>query len=223
MSAQAPAPAKGDSLQREWWLRVLMVLQSPGSVFRAMREDSNDAAEARQEPVLALVFLAGIAAVLAFSTTSGEFLDDPRIDGLLVLVLAILGGGIYGFAGYWLGGLALYWGVRGAKGEGSYRQARHILAYALTPLALSLIVVWPIRLAVFGADNFRTGGADDGAGAWAFSGVNFAFAAWALTVLVIGIREVHGWTLVRSLGALLLTVMALLMLALAALALGGSF
>jgi hypothetical protein len=198
-----------------------MVLQSPRSVFQAMRDDSLPAAEARQEPALALVFLAGIAAVLSFSTTTGEFLDDPRIDGVLVLVLTILGGGIYGFAGYWLGGLALYWGVRGAKGEGSYRQARHILAYAFTPLALSL-VVWPIRLALYGSDNFRAGGADEGAGGWIFTAVGFAFAAWSLGLVLLGVKEVHGWTVVRSLGALLMTAMALLMLALAALALGGS-
>ena len=50
---------------------------------------------------------------------------------LLFIVGDILGGGIYGFAGYWLGGVALMMGVRGAKGESSYRQARHLLAYAL--------------------------------------------------------------------------------------------
>ena len=218
MSSQAQASR--ESLQKEWWLRVLMVLQSPGSVFRAMRDDSDGPAGARQEPVLLLVFLGGIAAVLSFSATSGQFLDDPAVDGLLVAVLAFLGGGIYGFAGYWLGGLALYMGVRGAKGQGSYRQARHILAYALTPLALSLLVVWPIRLAVFGGDTFRTGGDDQGTGEWAFGAVSYAFAAWSVVLLAIGIREVHGWTTIRAIGAVLLTVMALLGLAILALVIG---
>jgi hypothetical protein len=99
-----------------------------------MRDDSDEVANARR-PVLALVFLAGIAAVLSFSATSREFLDDPAVDGALVPVLAFLGGGMYGFAGYWIGVAALYLGIRGAKGEGSYRSARHILAYSLAPLA----------------------------------------------------------------------------------------
>jgi hypothetical protein len=197
-----------------------MVLQSPRSVFRAMRDNSNDAAAARQEPALLLVFLAGIAAVLSFSATSGELLDDPDVDGLLVAVLAFLGGGIYGFAGYWLGGLALYLGIRGAKGEGAYRQARHVLAYALAPLALSLVVVWPIRLAVYGSDNFRGGGADEGGGEWAFTAVSYAFAFWSLALLVIGVRELHAWTPIRAVGAILLTVMALLGLAILALVIG---
>jgi hypothetical protein len=129
-------------------------------------------------------------------------------------VLAFLGGAVYGLAGYWLGGLALHLGVRGAKGEGSYRQARHVLAYALVPLALSLIVVWPIQAAVFGSDNFRLGGDDEGAGYWAFTGASLMFLAWSLVLLVIGVRELHSWTTVRSLGALLLTAMALLAIAL---------
>jgi hypothetical protein len=209
-----------ESLQKEWWLRVVMVLQSPVAVFRALRDDSPEASAARQEPVLLLVLLAGIAAVLSFSATTGEFLNDPSVDWLLVAVLAFLGGGIYGFAGYWLGGVALMMGVRGAKGESSYRQARHLLAYALAPLALSLVVVWPIRLAVFGEDTFRTGGADEGTGELVFSIVSYAFAAWSIALLTIGVREVHGWTTIRAIGAVLLTVMALLGLAILALVIG---
>ena len=68
MSSQAQAPP--ESLQKEWWLRVVMVLQSPGAVFRALRDDSDEAAGARQEPALLLVLLAGIAVVLSFSATA---------------------------------------------------------------------------------------------------------------------------------------------------------
>jgi hypothetical protein len=197
-----------------------MVLQSPRSVFQAMRDDSNAAAAARQEPVLLLALLAGIAAVLSFSSTAREFVDQPGVDGLLVAVLAFLGGGIYGFAGYWLGGGALYLGIRGAKGAGSYRQARHILAYALAPMALSLLVVWPVRLAVYGIDNFRTGGDDDGTGQWIFTGIALGFGLWSLVLVLVGVREVHGWTTARSFGALLVTALALLGLGLLAVVIG---
>jgi hypothetical protein len=197
-----------------------MVLTSPRSVFAAMRDDSNDAAAARQEPVLLLTILGGVAAVLSFSATTGEFLDDPAIDGVLVAVLAFLGGAMYGFAGYWLGGGALYLGIRGAKGESSYRQARHVFAYALVPLVLSLVVVWPVRLAVYGSDNFRTGGADEGAGQWIFTALAYAFAAWSVAVLTLGVRALHGWTLLRAVGAVMLTVMALLGLAIVAVVVG---
>jgi hypothetical protein len=197
-----------------------MVLTSPRVVFAAMRDDSDRVANAQQEPALLLIFLSGMAAVLTFSVSANEFLDDPAVDGALVAVLAFLGGGIYGFAGYWLGGGALYWGQRGAKGEGSYRQARHLLAYAITPLALSLFVVWPVRLAMYGSDNFRTGGADDGTPRWIFTAITLAFLAWSLGLVLVGVRTLNGWTVLRSLGALLLTMTALLMVALAALVIG---
>src|SRR5438874_491126 len=81
------------SLEKEWWLRALLVFQSPQPVFAALRDDADDAASARQEPMVAVVFLAGIAAVLA-SSVAGRLMDDPIYDGLLVAVWAIVAGGI---------------------------------------------------------------------------------------------------------------------------------
>jgi hypothetical protein len=199
-----------------------MVLQAPRPVFEAMRDRSRKASEAREEPVLAIIILAGVAAVLAFSSTSREFLDDPAVSGALIPILAFLGGGIYAFAGYWIGGVALMMGVRGAKGDVTYKEARHLLAYSLVPLAASLFVVWPIRLAVYGSDNFRTGGYDDaGSGYWIFTGLSLAFVAWSLIVLVIGVQARFGWTVVRSIGALSLTLLALLGIAVIGVAIGG--
>lgn len=189
-----------DSLEREWWLRALLVLQAPRAVFAALRDDSIEAAQARQEPITALIFLAAIAAVLS-SPPFGRLLDDPEIDGLLVPVLAVAAGGIYGFFGYWIGGGLVYLGARGAGGDGTYRRARHILGFAAAPLALSLLAVWPLRLALYGGDVFRTGGADAGAAADVFAGLELAFIVWALALLPIGVRVVHRWSWFRSLAA----------------------
>jgi hypothetical protein len=198
------------SLQKEWFRNAVLVLRDPTAVFRAMQDDSDEAVGARQEPIIALVFLAGIAAVLSFSSTSRELLDDPAIDGALIPVMAFLGGGIYGFAGYWVGGLALYFGIRGAKGDDTYRNARHVLGFSLAPLAVSLLVVWPLRLAVFGGDNFRSGGSDEGAGFWAFTVVSLCFALWSLALVVIGVRELYGWSTARAFGAMFVAGLALL-------------
>lgn len=209
MSANAEA-ARGSSLQREWWLNTLRVLRHPREVFRAIRDEETEEGEvARQEPIFALIMLAGTAAVLNFSTTARELMDDPGIDGALVPVLAFLAGLLYGVLGYWLGGLALLLGIRGAKGETSWRESRQILGYSLAPLAASL-AVWPVRLALFGADSFHTGGSDEGAGYWAFTAIALAFLAWSLAVLVVGTREVYGWTTVRAIGSLSLAVLAML-------------
>ena len=207
-------PAAERRLEREWWLRAFAVLASPRSVFAALRDDSEAAASAREEPILALTLLAGIAGVLA-TPTVGNLLDDPLRDGLAVAVIMFLAGGLYGLATYWLGGGALAIGIRSAGGVGSYRQARHLLAYAAAPVALSLFLVWPLRLAAYGGDVFRNGGGDErGAARWLFDGAELGFFAWAAALLVVGVKTVHDWPVVRTLGALALAALALLCVAL---------
>jgi hypothetical protein len=199
------------SPDRQWWLRVPAVLISPTPVFTALREDSPEDVEARQEPVLALVILAGIAAALATPTARTLF-DEPAYDGALVAIWAFLGGGLTGFVGYFVIGGALYLAARSLGGLGTYRRARHLLGFAVAPLALSLVVLWPLELAVFGGDRFGRGGSDDGTAGDVFSVLELGFGLWAVALLLVGVRAVHGWSWWRSLG-----VLALLALFLAAL------
>ena len=198
------------ALEKDWWLRAVAVLQSPRAVFAALRDDSEEAASARQEPLLAIVWLAGIAAILS-TTAAARILDDYQIDDLVLAIWAFLAGGIYGIGGYWLGGGAVYLGARGAGSEGSYRQARHLLGLAAAPLALSLLAVWPVRLAIYGADLFRTGGGDHGLGDDVFRGLVAAFGAWAVVLLLLGVRTVHGWSWGRSLAAVSLAAVVLVL------------
>jgi hypothetical protein len=77
-------------------------------------------------------------------------------------------------------------------GGATYRQARHLLAFAAAPIALSLFVVWPVRLAVYGEAVFRTGGSDHDAGNTAFIVLELVFVAWSLALLVLGVRLLVG-------------------------------
>lgn len=187
-----------ESVERAWLLRALLVLQSPRAVFAALRDDSDEAARARQEPVTALVGLAGIAGVL-WTAVAGRLLDDPAVDELLVGVWAFVGGGIYGVFSYFAGGALLFLGLRSAGSAGTFRRARHLLAFALAPVALSLFVVWPLRLAAHGGDVFRTGGDDRGAGDALFLALQLGFVAWSAALLVVGTRTVHAWPWRRAL------------------------
>jgi hypothetical protein len=205
----------GGGRERAWWLRTLAVFRQPSSTFAALRDDSRAEAEAREEPVLALALLAGIAGVLA-TPTVGDLLDNRDRDALVVAVLVFLAGALYGIATYWLGGGALHLGVRAAGGAGTYRQARHLLAFAAAPVALSLVLLWPLRLAAYGGDVFRQGGPDEaGASRWVFEGLEGAFFLWAAALLVMGVRTVHGWPVVRALGAVALAGLAVVVLGLA--------
>jgi hypothetical protein len=211
----AQASATRADLERAWWLRALAVFQSPAAVFAALRDDSEEHAHARQEPALAFALLSGVAGILA-TPTVGELLDRADFDGVLVAVFVFLAGALYGLATYWIGGGALHLGVRAAGGASSYRQARHTLAFAAAPLVLLVLLLWPLRLAVYGGDVFREGGADEaGVGRWVFAVAEVGFFAWAAALLVLGVSALHGWPLVRSLGAVVLSVLALLLVGLA--------
>lgn len=185
--------------ERAWWLRVPLVLQAPGPVFAALRGDTDEAAGARQEPVTALVFLAGIAAILT-SGVGAELLDDPEFERLLIPFWIIFAGSAQGFGTYWLGGGFLHLALRALDATGSYRRTRHLLAFAAAPLALSLLVLWPVRLAIYGSDLFREGGGDEGVADSIFELGEAAFAAWSLGLLVLGVRVVHGWSWGRAIG-----------------------
>jgi hypothetical protein len=192
--------------EKAWFLRALLVLQSPRPVFAALRDDSDEAAEARQDAVGAIVWIAGIAAVLA-TTVASRLLDDVEMDGSLVAVWAFLAGGLYGFGLYFVVGKVLHVALRKLGSRGSFRRACHLLAFAAAPIALALFIYWPVRIAIYGGDLFRTGGTDGrGTGsvlAWVFYG----FGVWALALLVIGVRVVHGWSWARSLSGVGITAL----------------
>ena len=185
---------------RQWWLRVPAVFLSPTSVFVAMRNESREDVDARSEPVLALTALAGIATALS-SSTARTLYDDPEYDALNVTLWAVIAGGFIAFAGYFIVGGALYLATRGLGSIGTFRRARHVLGFAVAPIALSLLLVWPLELVVYGGDVFRRGGSDQGTGVRFFDLLELGFAAWAAVLLLVGVRAVHGWTWWRSLVA----------------------
>lgn len=195
------------SPERRWWRHLVRALWRPGEVFADLRrsldddDDADDEASARQEPVLLVVLLAGIAGVLA-TPTAGRLLDSSEFDGLLIAVWAFIGGLFYGFVVYMLGGVTLWLGARGLGGEGEWRLARHVLAYSATPIALSLLVLVPVRLAAFGGDTFRSGGSDSGAGEDAILVAQLVFVAWSFVLLVLGLRTVYRFSWARAAGTL---------------------
>jgi len=194
------------SPERQWWLRVPAVLVRPRSVFVALRETSQDDLDARQEPLLALILLAGIGGVLSTSTAA-SLADSADYDVGLIAVWTFVAGGFYGMAGYFLIGGALYLGARGLGSLGDFRRARQVVAFAAAPLALSLLTLRPVELVLFGRDAFRSGGADAGAAGTAVTVLEVGFAVWAAALLLVGTRAVHGWTWARSLGALALVAL----------------
>jgi hypothetical protein len=157
--------------------------------FQRLRDEPPEAGD-RSELVAGLAFAAGVAAALA---AGGEQLRD--LDALESLVWVFITGLAFGFALYWIAGWALAFVVRRLGGAGSPRRARHILAFSFAPLALALFawLIWAPLLAVL--------------------------AAATLTLLVAGLREVYGWSVARSGGAVALAAVWLAALGVALLSL----
>ena len=173
------------------------MLQSPRPVFAALRDDSDEVAEARQDAAGTIVWLAGIAAVLA-TTVASTLLDDPARDWVVLAVWAFLAGGLSGFTLYFFLGKVLHVSLRRLGSRGSFRRARHLLAFAAAPVALALLVYWPVRIAIYGKDLFRFDGSDGGTTGTVFAWIFYVFLVWGLVLLVIGVRTVHGWSWARS-------------------------
>ncbi len=200
-------------LELNWWLRAPAVLVAPRAVFVSLRDDSEEAAEERSQPIASLIGLAGMAAVLATPTARGML--NQGGSWVIVPIWAFLGGGAYALATYWLGGGLLFGAARRLGGLGSYRRARHLLGLASAPVALSLVTLWPLRIAIYGEWLFHWGGSDWGPGDRTFGALVYASFVWSGLLLVVGVRSVHGWGWGRSLAtaALAASLPALLVLA----------
>jgi hypothetical protein len=141
-------------------------------------------------------------------------MDESLVDDSIAVlaVLVFLTGAIYGAFAYWAGGGFLYVGLRGAGSRGGYRRVRHILAFAAVPTVLGLLVVWPLRLLVYGTDSFRSGGSDHGVGPLLFDLAEVAFVLWSFALLIYGIAIVERWRVLRSAVAVALALLTILVL-----------
>jgi hypothetical protein len=146
-------------------------------IFERLRHDSPDDAAERSELVAGLAFAAGVA--VALGAGGGELRE---LDALDSIVWVFITGLTLGFALYWIAGWALAFVVRRLGGAGTPRRVRHVLAFSFAPLVFALAVwlIWPPLL--------------------------LGLAAWSLALMLVGLREVYGWSLARAVSAVALAV-----------------
>jgi hypothetical protein len=188
--ADAEALSGSDAAQarvRRWWRLVPRVLTRPTDVFVALRDDDETDVDARSEPILAIVIVAGMAGIL-LTPAWGTLLDEESLDWIVLAVVTFIGGLFYGAAGYFLLGFVVWLGARAVGLDTRGRKARQLVGFAALPLALSIVVTVPAIVLVFGYDWFRTGGSDDGSGRLIVVSVGLAFALWSLGLLALGLR-----------------------------------
>jgi hypothetical protein len=188
--ADTEALAGSDAAQvrvRHWWRLVPRLLTRPVEVFVALREDDETDVEARSEPILAIVLVAGMAGIL-LTPAWGTLLDEESLDWLVLAVVTFIGGVLYGAAGYFLLGLVVWLGARGVGVDTRARPARQLVGFAALPFALSIVITVPAIVLAFGSDWFRTGGSDGGAGREVVISVGLALALWSVGLLAVGLR-----------------------------------
>jgi hypothetical protein len=170
--------------ERDWWRRAGLVLLQPREVFTALRDDSDASAAERQDAVVGLAFVGGVAAALASARSA---LDD--LDLLETVIWLFVTGFAYGFMGYWVLGWALSFVVPRLGGGGTRRRTRHVLAFSLAPLVFALLawLLWSPLLA--------------------------PLAVWSVVLLVVGLQVVYRWSYGRAAAAVGLSVVWLAALA----------
>ena len=198
MSVQTPTP---EALERAWWSRLPRLLYAPALVFAELRDESSEAADARQEPLVAILFVAGIAMFLSLVALEPPYERYRDLSVLTLTVETMLGGALVALSNFWLGGALIYLGARGLGATTGYRLARHVAGLAMTPFILLLVFAWPVRLGLYGMDLFRAGGSDAGAGRDAFIGLDAFVLVWTLVLVLIGIRETQRWPWGRTAAA----------------------
>lgn len=191
-----------ERIEREWWSRLPRLLYAPAGVFEELRDESREAADARQEPLVALAFLAGIAMLLgivAIQPPYNRFYED--LSAFNMTFETILGGALVALSNFWLGGALLYLGARGLGATTGYRLARHVAALATAPFVVVLVLAVPVRIGLFGVDLFRDTGRDSGAGGDVFIAVDALALAWTLGLALVGVRVTQRWTWGRAAAA----------------------
>jgi hypothetical protein len=180
------------------------VLESPHKAFRTITLAEH------KNYVLFLFTLFGIS----LSFTGFWLLRLGRyFENLLDLIGSALGAGIVlGLAAAGILTLAYHWIARLLGGKSGFRSSLGVLAYSLTPIALTLFVILPIELLTFGMYMF-TGNPHP----YSIKPVSYVImigfdsvvALWSVILAVLGTRIGHQMSTARSMLVVLGTIVFL--------------
>ena len=145
---------------RAWWRLVPRVPTRPREVFVALRDDDETDVDARSEPILAIVIVAGMAAML-LTPAWGTLLDEESLDWIVLAVVTFIGGLLYGAFGYFLLGLVVWLVVSPVSafvipselgnmyaGDGKEKPVTGLTGLWLFPFGIFVIpaIVWAVKV-----------------------------------------------------------------------------
>ena len=182
------------------------IWMSPRRVFRCIN-DSN-----YRELTTSLLIFAGI--VSALNNASARNLGD-QMPLLSVLIVCVLGGGIFGWIYFYLYAALLSWTGKWLKGTGNTKSLLRMMSFAFIP-SLVLILIFILQIALYGNEVFQghvdifAKGVPTVAAYAFFTFVQVAIGVWTLAILVIGISEVQKLSIWKSILNLILPMIIII-------------
>lgn len=159
-----------------------------------------------------LLILAAIVRGLdqAATKSMGDKMSLPA-----VLAISIIAGGIFGWMSYYIYAAMTSWTGKWLKGEADTTSLLRVLAYAMTPSILSLLILIP-QIAIFGNGIFQSeiNLEDNNTASSAFYYISLlvelTLGIWTLCFIVVGISEVQKFSIGKAILNLLLPALIIL-------------
>jgi hypothetical protein len=161
--------------------------------------------------ITVLMLLGGILSALnrAMNMNMGD-----RMNLMSVLIVCVIGGGIFGFLYFYIFAALLSWTGKWLKGTGNTKSLFRMISYALIP-SLVILFVMILRIILFGNDEFKSNVDlfDNGilfTIITLFSIlVEIGIGVWTLVILVIGTSEVQNLSIGKAILNLILPVIVI--------------
>jgi hypothetical protein len=157
-----------------------------------------------------VMFLSMLVGMSMFFGILWQLNAANRFDNLLPLVG--LGGAVgipFGFLFIQLVSVVVVVAVRGMGGKATVKNARAVSAYAGMPLVMSLCLVLPLEIAIFGKDFFGSNPPPIVLNPVAYLGLlgfDILAAGWAIVLLHKGVRVLSGFGMAKTLLVTALTL-----------------
>ena len=172
----------------------------PKQVFNYINANNYD------KYVIVLLAFAGISR--AFDRAVMKDMGD-RFSLLTILGICIIGGGLLGWISYYIYSALLSWTGKWLNGKGNTKSILRIIAYAMTPLIIALLLLIP-QIGIYGIEMFKAEGDLISAGIvynLIFYGsviLEFILGIYTIIFCVLGVSEVQQFGIGKAILNLLL-------------------
>jgi hypothetical protein len=167
---------------------------SPRLVFKYLNEKKID------KYITILLILGGI--VRTFDRASLKNMGDD-MSLISVILLCVILGGLFGWLTFYIYAALLSWTGKWLKGQGDTNSLLRMVAYAMIPPILSLVLLIP-QIALYGISVFQSNLDVQGSGMISYLiyyvtlVLEFILGVWTIVLFVVGISEVQKLSIGKS-------------------------